>query len=189
MSAASRPRYSIEEYVRFEESANAKHEFFDGQIIAMAGGTLEHAAMASAVNASFRTQLGGRGCEAYTSDARVRITSSGLDTYPDVAVVCGPVVRDTGDKNAMTNPTVLVEVTSDSTESYDRGEKFAQYKTIDSLQAVVFVAHRRPGIDVYSRQPDGTWARDSHAGAGETASIDAIKCTLSVDDVFRAPVA
>jgi len=188
MSAATRPRYSIEEYVRFEEHANTKHEFIDGQIIAMAGGTLEHAAMASAVNASFRAQLAGRECEVYTSDARVRITSSGLDTYPDVAVVCGPVVRDTGDKNAMTNPTVLVEVTSDSTEAYDRGEKLAQYKTIDALRAVVFVAHRRPGIDVYVRQSDGTWASGAHAGAGETVSIEAIRCTLVVDDVFRPPV-
>lgn len=189
MSAASRPQYSIEEYVRFEEQANAKHEFIDGQIIAMAGGTLEHAAMTTAVVVALANQLRGRDCQVYPSDARVRIGSSGLDTYPDVSVVCGPVVRDTGDKNAMTNPVVLVEVTSNSTEAYDRGEKLRQYKTIDSLRAVVIVSHRRPSIEVHVRAPDGAWVTTADAGPGEAASIEAIRCTLSVDDVFRPPVA
>lgn len=189
MSAASRPRYSIEEYVRFEEHANTKHEFIDGQIIAMAGRTLEHAGMAAAVLVALASQLQGRDCQVYTSDARVRVTATGLDTYPDVSVVCGPAIRDTADKHAMTNPVVLVEVTSDSTESYDRGEKFANYRSIDSLREVIFVSHRRPSIEVHRRQADGTFANVVDAGAGQTAMIEAIRCSLVVDDVFRPPIA
>lgn len=189
MSAASRPQYSIEEYVRFEEQANTKHEFIDGQIIAMAGGTLEHAGMASAINIALGTQLKGRDCRVYTSDARVRILGTGLDTYPDLSVVCGPVERDSEDKHAMTNPTVIVEVTSDSTEGYDRGEKFRSYRTIASLREVVFVSHRRPSIEVHRRQADGTFAKIVDAGAGEVATLEAIRCSLAVDEIFQPPIA
>ena len=112
MTAAVRPRYSIEEYVRIELYANLKHEYLDGQIWAMAGGTPEHARIGAAVAAALVAQLRDQRCAVYSSDARVRVTATGLDTYPDVTMVCGGERRDADDALALTNPVVLVEVTS-----------------------------------------------------------------------------
>ena len=113
--APERPRYAYAEYRRFEEATDAKHEYVDGEILAMAGGTPEHAALAAAVIAEVSRQLAGGPCTAFTSDLRIRVRATGLATYPDAAVICGEVERDPQDPNAAVNPIVLVEVLSDST--------------------------------------------------------------------------
>ena len=189
MSAATRPRHTIQEYVRIEEYANLKHEYFDGQVWAVAGGTPEHARMASAVNAALVAQLRGRPCAVYSSDARIRVVATGLDTYPDVTVVCGREERDVGDDLALTNPVVLVEVTSDSSEAYDRGEKFQQYKRIPALREFVIVSHREPCVEVFRRTDDDTWARAEQARSGGRVKLVSIACSLEVDDVYRDPFA
>ena len=189
MSAATRPRYTIEEYVRIEEYANLKHEYLDGQVWAMAGGTPEHARIAAAISGALTSQLRGRRCAVYSSDARVRDVATGLDTYPDLTVVCGHEERDVGDRLALTNPTVLVEVTSDSSEAYDRGEKLEHYKQIPSLRELVVVSHREQCLEVYRRGDDGIWAAPERAHAGERATLKAIGCSLDVDDVYRDPFA
>jgi Uma2 family endonuclease len=189
MSAATRPRYTIQEYVRIEEYANLKHEYLDGQVWAMAGGTPEHARMASAVNAALVTQLRGKPCAVYSSDARVRVVATGLDTYPDVTVVCGREQRDEGDELALTNPVVLVEVTSDSSEAYDRGEKFEHYKRIHSLREFVVVSHRESCVEVFRREDTGTWTRSERARPGTRVKLESIGCELDVDDVYRNPLA
>jgi Uma2 family endonuclease len=187
MTAATRPRYTIDEYVRIEEYANLKHEYLDGQVWAMAGGTPEHARMAAAFSASLIAQLRGRPCAVYSSDARVRVLTTGLDTYPDVTVVCGGEQRDLGDRLALTNPIVLVEVTSDSSEAYDRGEKLEHYKQIPSLRALVVVSHREPCIEVIRRADDGTWMKPEQARGGAQLPLSSIKCVIDVDDVYRDP--
>jgi Uma2 family endonuclease len=189
MSAAIRPRHTIQEYVRIEEYANLKHEFLDGQVWAMAGGTPEHARIASAINAALVTQLRERPCAVYSSDARVRVLATGLDTYPDVTVVCGGEVRDEGDPLALTNPIVIVEVTSDSSEAYDRGEKLEHYKRIPSLREVVVVSHRGPRVEVFRRGPGGTWSKEADAGSGSRVRLASIACELDVDEVYRDPFA
>jgi Uma2 family endonuclease len=153
----------------------------------MAGGTPEHAALASVIIASLVEQLRGRPCRVYTSDARVRVVETGLDTYPVVTVVCGHEERDRDDKNALTNPIVLVEVTGESSDAYDRGEKLEHYKRIASLREVTFVSHRERRIDVYrrARQADA-WTL---AGAGDRAELASIGCSLGVADLYRDPMA
>lgn len=190
MTAASRPHYSIAEYVRLEERANVKHEFFDGQIFAMAGGTPEHAAIASAIIATLGAQLRGRPCRVYTSDARVRVVATGLDTYPDVTVVCGREERDVDDRLALVNPIVLVEITSESSDAYDRGEKLAQYQRIPSLREVVLVAHERAHVEVIARGEGSAsaWTK-REAGAGGAIELASIGCRLEVDEVYRNPLA
>jgi Uma2 family endonuclease len=188
MTAASRPRYTIQEYVKLEEYANLKHEYFEGQVWAMGGGTPEHARIASAITAALVAQLRGRRCAVYSSDARIRVVATGLDTYPDVTVICGREERDEGDVLALTNPVVLVEVTSDSSEAYDRGEKFAQYKQIPSLQEFVVVSHRERLVDVFRRAGDGSWAK-SEGRSGGRVRLSSIACDFEVDDVYRDPFA
>src|SRR5436853_2984703 len=138
--------HTYTEYLALEASSNVKHEFLDGQIYAMAGGTPEHAALAAAVIGLLFPQLRDGRCRAYDSDLRVR-TPSGLATYPDVTVICGPTERDAADLQAVTNPMLIAEVLSRSTEEYDAGDKFEHYKTIASLQQYVLVSHRDRSVE------------------------------------------
>ncbi len=181
-------RHSIEEYVRMEEYANVKHEYLDGRIYLMAGGTPEHAALAAAVMAQLAPQLRGRRCRVYSSDLRVRVVATGLATYPDVTIVCGEEKHDAQDRHALNNPIVLVEVLSPTTAEYDRGEKLEHYQQIPTLQEVVFVAHDRPGVEIVRRDASGAWTRHP-AGPGETAQLPSIECSLDVDELFRDPLA
>ena len=181
MSQAAHPvRYTFADYVALERASNVKHEHLEGQIYAMAGGTPEHAAMAAAVSGLLFAQLRGKPCRVYSSDLRVR--AKDLTTYPDVTVVCGPVQRDPEDTNTASNPNLVVEVTSASTEEYDRGEKLARYQEIATLTTVVIVSHREPSIDVWERAQQGWKRRSAHAG--ERVELPAIGCTLAVDDIY-----
>ena len=193
MSAASRPRYTVEEYVRFEQHANARHEYVDGQIIGMGGGTFEHARLAVAVSTALAVQLQGKRCAVASSDARIRIQATGLITYPDVVGVCGNLEFDPDDPLAVTNPIVLAEVTSPSSEAYDRGEKFDHYKQIASLREYIIVNHRESRIEVHRRGDDGAWSLSEAANADpltqRIVAITSIGCDLNVDDVYRDPLA
>lgn len=177
---------TIEDYVRFEEHSNSKHEFYRGQIIAMAGGTPEHGLYATNIARILGDQLVGRPCRVQSSDVRIRVNAH-LDTYPDVSIVCDAAVRDRDDKNAIINPVLLVEVLSPSTEAYDRGEKLEHYKTMSSLREVVLVAHDTRRIDLVTRQDDGSW-RTTSAAAGETVAL-ALGIELPVDAVYHDPLA
>lgn len=181
---AHRIRHSYAEYITFERSSNVKHEFLDGQIYAMAGGTPEHAALAAAVIGLLFSMLRGGPCRSYDADLRVR-TPSGLTTYPDVTVICGPPVLDAEDRQAVTNPTLIVEVLSRSTEEYDRGDKFEHYRSMPSLQQYVLVAQRNRSVEVSTRGADGAW-RSVVATAGQIASLPSISAELDVDALFDA---
>jgi Uma2 family endonuclease len=184
---ASQRRYTLEEYLRLEEYANVKHELFDGHIYAMAGGTPEHGSYAANVIALLGSQLRGRPCRIQSSDVRIRVRATGLITYPDVSVVCGHAELDPDDRNAVVNPRLIVEVTSPSTDAYDRGEKLDHYRKIPELREVVFVAHESQRIDVVRREGDA-WSSHS-AGAGASIRLSSVDCELSVDEVYRDPLA
>jgi Uma2 family endonuclease len=179
-------RYTYQDYVWLEEESSTRHEFLVGEIVAMAGGTPEHAAMAAEIIGQLRERLRGSPCRVFTSDLGVRVMETGLATYPDASVVCGPTVRDPDKKTNVINPRVLVEVTSDGTEDYDRGEKLEHYKRIPTLQAVAIVSHREPLIEVWSRAPDAdVWER-AESRSGGTARVAALNCDLDVNAVWRA---
>lgn len=179
-------RYTYQDYVWLEQESTVRHEFLSGEIVAMAGGTPEHAAMAAEVIGQLREQLRGGPCRVFTSDLGVRVLETGLATYPDASVVCGPTIRDPDKKTNVTNPRVLVEVTSDGTEDYDRGEKLAQYQRIPSLEAVLIVSHREPRIEVWSRAPGAERWERAEAGAGGTAVVTALACALDVNAIWHA---
>ncbi len=186
-SAAPLLRYSYAEYLRYETEVHARHEFVGGLILAMAGGTLEHARLISAVIASLSGQLAGRRCVVLDSNARVLVRASGNAYYPDASVACGRLEAAAEDANALLNPTVLVEVTSPSTVDYDRTDKLADYQRIPTVEHVVLIAHDAVRIDVCSRTPSG-WTTSSFR-AGDSAALAAVGCTLVVDDVYRDPLA
>lgn len=176
-------RHSFADYLALEEASNTKHEFLAGEIYAMAGGTPEHAALAVGVSSSLLAQLRGGPCRVYSSDLRVRVLATGLATYPDVTVVCGSIERDPESPNTVVNPRVVVEVLSDGTEAYDRGEKLEHYRQITALGAVVLVSHREPSVEVWQRQPDGGWTQMAF-GPGELAILDVVSARIDVDEVY-----
>ena len=184
---AVRLRYSYRDYARFEERAREKHEFFGGLILAMAGGTLEHGALSAAIVAALVSQLGERRCRVFDSNARVRVAATGNAYYPDASVVCGRLEVDPEDERSMTNPVVLVEVLSPSTEEYDRSDKLADYCRIASLRHIVHVAHDEQRIDVWARSGE-QWLLRSH-GPGTVADLTDIGCRLDVSQIYRDPLA
>lgn len=178
-------RWERSEYLALEAVSNVKHEFLDGQIYGMAGGTPEHAALAaSAVGLLFAQLRQGR-CRIYDADLRVRVLETGLTTYPDATVVCGPRERDPEDENAITNPTVIIEVLSRSTEDYDRGDKFDHYKRISSLRQYVLISHRSREVEVWTRDDAGAWVKAA-ASDGGRASLASINAVLDVDELYEA---
>ena len=176
--------YTPSEYFALEEHANVKHEYLGGAIYAMAGGTPEHGERMSYANGALVAQLRGRPCRVYSADVRIGVLATGLVTYPDTSVACGPVERDPNDRNTITNPIVLVEILSPRTAAYDRGDKLKHYKKLPSLREVILVAHDRALIELWHRADDGTWQRSEH-GAGSTLPLASIDCTLDVDDIYR----
>jgi Uma2 family endonuclease len=120
----------------------------------------------------------------FSSDLRVRVLATGLATYPDVTVVCGPLERDPESRTTVVNPTVVIEVTSDGTEDYDRGEKLDHYKQISSLRECVIASHRRPLLDLWRREPDGSWSHRA-AAEGQVLRLESLGCQLGPDDLYR----
>lgn len=182
--------YSLEDYLTLEASSSVKHEFLDGQIYGMAGGTPEHAALKAAITGLLFAQLRGSTCRPYDADLRVRVQHTGLLTYPDVTIVCGPLERDAQDGNAILNPTLLIEVTSPnseeySTEEYDRGDKFEHYQRIASLREYLPVSHSERALESWHRNADGTWTRVV-ASSGETVKLRSLGTSLAVNDVYDA---
>jgi Uma2 family endonuclease len=182
MGAAEQiPRISFEEYLRLEELNASKHEWLDGIMYMMAGGTFEHGRLVDNLLVTLRQRLQGRPCQPYSGNFLVR-APSGLGAYPDVMVFCGAIQGDAAEpRRAATNPTVLFEVLSESTEDYDRGEKFENYKSIPSLEVYVLVHQQKRKIEVFSRK-DGWTAQVAEAGqAIEIAEIDV---RLLVDEIY-----
>jgi Uma2 family endonuclease len=147
--------YTFREYLELEAFANVRHEYFNGEIYAMAGGSPEHAALAMAIGSAFIAVLRGGTCRVFSSDLRVRVLATGLATYPDVTIVCGELQRDLAGDSTVVNPKVLVEVLSDSTAAYDRGEKLEQYKSIESLQAVLLFSQTSRRVELHERTESG----------------------------------
>lgn len=189
MVAPVRQRFDFEAYVLLEEDSPIKHEFLDGLVWAMAGGSPDHAGIAANITRVLGNQLVGRRCRVFTSDLRIRVKATGLATYPDVTVVCGQLELDPDDPkhHTVTNPKVLVEVLSPSTEDYDRGEKLDHYRQIASLEMVLLVAHDARRVEVWRRTDTG-WANDAVPDGG-TIAVEPIECQLSVAEIYRDPLA
>ena len=153
----------------------------------MAGGTPEHSALAAAMIAQLSASLRGKPCRTFSADLRVRIVDTGLSTYPDVSVVCGQLETAPDDKDAVTNPIVLVEVLSESTEGYDRGAKAAHYRRIPSLREYVLVSQAEPRIEVHRRAESGRWEL-LEARPGETIELVSLGARLDVAAIYANPL-
>lgn len=184
MSTAAVRRYSVEEYLALERDSEAKHEFYHGEIFAMAGASEAHNLVSLNVSAILRSALLERDCRAYPGDMRV-LMPTGLYTYPDASVVCGPRDIETlGGLDTLKNPTLVVEVLSKSTEAYDLGEKFDHYRTIPSLRGYLLLRQDKPRAYHYRRQEDGSWALSSADRLDGGIHLPEIDLTLTLADLY-----
>ncbi|HEY2385063.1 MAG TPA: Uma2 family endonuclease [Terriglobia bacterium] len=179
-------RYTYSDYVAVEQDSPTRHEFLDGEIYAMGGGTEEHSALAAEVLRILGNARGDKPGRVHTSDLRIYVEAIGLATFPDGSVICGAIKHHTpGPKDTALNPSVLLEVTSDSSEEYDKTVKLEAYKTIPTLREYIVVSHRERRITVHSRAGSNEWTMRV-AVAGRQVAVDTLGAELLVDEVYRA---
>jgi Uma2 family endonuclease len=184
MSTVSKPYISPDEYLAIERRSDTKHEYYAGEMFAMAGATEEHNLIAGNVFASLHLQLKGRPDKIFLSDMRVKVVATGLRTYPDVVALCGETEFEDGVRDTLTNPSLLVEVLSESTESYDRGKKFEHYRKIPSFREYLLIAQDRVHIERYLRSDDGQWVLLEYGDLASTIELSSIGGTLQIADVY-----
>lgn len=183
-AALKRETLTYEEYREIEDRSEERHIFWDGEMFAMSGASDDHNIIETNVVVSLQNALRGRPCRASTGNRRLRAPHSQKAVYADAVVICGGTVAHPGDKNAATNPVVIIEVLSDSTESFDRGDKFTYYRTFPSVRAVVFVSQKEVHVERYTRTEGGAWMLFDF-GPGETLKLDEIGVSLTVDELYE----
>jgi Uma2 family endonuclease len=184
MSLQPKPYLSPEDYLALERRAEFKSEYFDGEIFAMSGASEAHNLIVANTVVDLGVQLKKRPCKLYPNDMRVKVSPTGLFTYPDVVVVCGQPRFDDSHQDTLLNPTLIVEVLSDSTEAYDRGRKFEHYRKLESLMEYVLIAQHRPHVESYRRQPDQRWVLTESDGLDSKLRLDAIDCELALAEIY-----
>lgn len=184
MSAAPKIRYTPEEYLAMERQAPFKSEYHAGEIFAMAGASVTHNIITLNVATQLRVQLRGGPCRPFAADMRVRVGPADLYAYPDVAVVCGERRFADEQRDVLLNPTVIVEVLSPGTEEYDRGDKFAGYRHLESLQEYLLVAQDRPRVEQYTRQADGQWRLSEAAHLDAVMHLSSLAADLALSEVY-----
>ncbi len=181
MSSLPKTLMSEAEYLAYERQSQIKHEFYLGELFAMAGASREHNLIALNIGGELRQTFKGQRCEAYVGDMRVRVTRTGLYTYPDVVVVCeeAEFVDDT-----LLNPTVLIEVLSDSTEQYDRGTKLKHYRQLPSLREYVLFSQTEPLVEQCVRRDNNRWELSETAGLDATLTLSSLGCDIPLAEIF-----
>jgi Uma2 family endonuclease len=184
MSTQIKAYVTPEEYLALERKAEYKSEYLQGEIFAMTGASHKHNLVAGNIFGELRQQLKGRQCEAYVGDMRVKVTATGLYTYPDVVVVCGDPKFEDDDVDTLLNPTLLVEVLSQSTERYDRIAKSSYYRTLDSLAEHLLVAQDEVRLEQYVKQANGQWLLFECSSLDKVVELPSISCALALRDVY-----
>lgn len=173
-----------EEYLDSERRAETKSEYYNGEIYAMAGASPRHTVIAANVIATLHAQFRGRPCTVHTGDLRVKVSPTGLYTYPDVVVVCEQPKFDDAQQDTLLNPTLIIEVLSESTEAYDRTRKFEHYRTLESLTDYLLVSQERAWIEHRARHSANRWLVGFYMGLETVVPIPSLGCELSMAEVY-----
>lgn len=173
------------DYWDLEKDSEVKHEFYQGEVFAMTGGSPQHALIAANFIGIARNALESGPCVVYTGDLRIKVKTTGLHTYPDASIICGDLVLDETVPHTALNPTVIVEVLSDSTEKYDRGTKSTNYRKIESLQELLLVSQDQPLVERYARTESG-WLLTEAAGLDSTLELDSVEASLPLSELYRS---
>ena len=176
--------YSPDEYIVRERAAEFRSEFIDGRIVAMAGASRAHSLISINLGREVSAALRGRDCETYDSNMRVKVADTGLYTYPDLTIACGRPEFEDGQLDTLTNPSVIFEILSASTEAYDRGEKFARYRRLSSLREYVLVSQTSARVERFARAGD-VWVLTAIEGMDGVLELESVECRLSLGDIFE----
>jgi Uma2 family endonuclease len=174
-----------EQYLGIERQAEFKSEYFNGEMFAMAGAKEAHNLLTMNVGFALHAPLRSRPCRIYANDMRVRVSATGLHTYPDVIAVCGERHFLDDQRDTLLNPSLIVEVLSPTTEAYDRGRKFEHYKVIESLTEYLLISSDRVHVDLFRRQPDGDWLLRSAGRIEDVLDLQSVGCRLSLADLYE----
>jgi Uma2 family endonuclease len=178
-------KLTMEQYLELERAATEKHEYVDGEMVAMAGGSPRHALITANIGGALRQALRGKGCLTFSPDVRVCAFWDKLIAYPDVSIVCGPPAYADEKRDTLTNPTVLVEVLSPSTMNYDRGEKAARYRQMPSVKEFLIVEQEAVSVEHYRRLPDGSWQIVIQHNPDDVLRLESIQCELLLSEIYE----
>jgi Uma2 family endonuclease len=178
--------YSIDEYLNLEANADGRHEYHDGEILAVAGGSPEQSFIIINICGELRNALKGKPCRVAESNLRVRIPRPPRYVYPDASVICGPLQLDPDDaeQHSILNPKVIVEILSRTTEGYDRGEKFTQYRQIESFEEYILISQDRPNFESFLRQPDGAWSIETCTELQDIARVRSLGIEIPMSEIY-----
>jgi Uma2 family endonuclease len=185
MSTQSKPYLTPEQYLEIERKAEFKSEYYRGEMYAMAGASTEHAQIVANLMRELGNHLRGRSCRLFSNDVRLCVKPDGLYTYPDVMVICGALQRLAGAPDTIVNPTIIIEVLSDSTEAYDRGRKFELYRSLETMAEYILIASRCVSVNRFVRQADGTWSFRAQTDLADTLDLAPIDCHLRLADLYE----
>ena len=184
MSAIPKSKMTPQEYLEFERKSEEKHEYFNGEVFAMAGAKRRHNVVVWNFGGELRQKLKGKNCEAYPNDMRVFIPATGLYTYPDLVVVCGEPNFQDDVFDTLLNPILIIEVLSETTENYDRGKKFRNYRTIETLHEYVLVSTDEARIEKFEKTGDGFWFLSEAIGIDSEIELTSIECRIPLAEVY-----
>ncbi|MBS1812493.1 MAG: Uma2 family endonuclease [Acidobacteria bacterium] len=184
MSALPKPYYTVEDYVELLKNSEERFEYFEGQIVAMAGGKLSHSIIAVNTASALQTRL--TSCRVFNGDAAVKVPTARPFRLPDVSVACGELrTEDFQGIEMLVNPILIVEVLSSTTAQYDREGKFLAYQSIESFQEYLLIEQERPHVTQYIKQPNGFWLRRDYIGIESEIELSAVACTLTLAEIYR----
>ena len=178
-------RITPQEYLIRERQASTKSEFYQGEIFAMGGRSANHSLIAANFVREAGNALKDKPCTVFNSDLRVQIQATGLYTYPDATIVCGEQIFDDDHRDTLLNPTVIVEVLSDSTEKYDRGKKSNHYRQIASLKVLILIAQDRPHVERFTRQPNGDWLFHEQKELSAEFELKSLGISVAMSELYR----
>ena len=185
MALQPKPHLSFDEWLEGERaSLEGRSEYVAGEVFAMTGASVEHNAIVANIVSELRTQMKGRPCHVYANDLKVRIRTADAGKYPDLIALCGEHEFQDGRRDVVLNPSLIVEVLSDSTEAYDRGNKFAIYRQIPSLREYLLVSQHRVLVELYSRGDDGRWTLSDYFALTDSVPLASVGCTLALAEVY-----
>jgi Uma2 family endonuclease len=185
MNAAAVLKYTAEEYLDLEEASLEKNKFYKGEIFAMAGASIPHNQIVSNTNTEIGYFLKDKKCRVFPSDLRIHSIANSLYTYPDLSIICEEIETVGKKKNTVTNPTVLIQVLSETTQDYDRGAKFKLYRDIESLKEYILISSLETLVEKYNKQADGSWVLHEYKSETDTFTITSIDLLITVKDLYR----
>ena len=179
--------YSIEEYLEFEATSELKHEYENGLILEMSGGTINHGVISDNIYNALRQRIrkGGSGCKTYSDNIKIRIEALNQFVYPDAMVICGGIERSDKDAESVTNPKVIVEVLSKSTAGYDRGDKFHKYRQLDSFQEYILIDQYQYVVETFYKNEQGFWEISRAEGLENSLYVKSFDFSISMGELYE----